>query len=462
MKRQRSVEKFQDEDAAFLELKILKKKSKKDFNSKNGQVNNKKQEKKELKKQPSKKNISKPNLRSMSKVNKRSKSSADIKHKKLELEGKNKYDPKIEKAESTLSLKFDSLSFKSNLGPLRIRLGLCCLNNLLRAQKDSVFCDRRCTLSTYRSKGKTEAIDRGLKNVQDIEKLILWNKEHFIEVLRISSELFPHYSNIRNIDEKDRYSLSHFEKELKKAGALAKKLNHRMTFHPGQFNVVGSPHEQVFKSTIEDLKMHADIMDIMGLDEHSIMVVHGGGTYGNKKDTIHRWIQNFKKLPDNVKKRLVLENCEKNFSVIDCLEVSKEIGIPVVFDNHHYECYKLYHPEEKFDDIRIYIKACIETWVKRGIRPKFHISEQSDSKSIIGAHSDYVETFPEYYLEIPEKYNIGVDVMVEAKAKEAAIMYLYKKYKKEFLSHIEKIDDRFLEVDRENKMAKFCPACKIN
>jgi UV DNA damage endonuclease len=338
-------------------------------------------------------------------------------------------------------LKTNILNINSEnnlLGPICIRLGLCCLNNYLRGLKNSVFCSRTIILSTYKSKGKIEAVAKADQNVKDIEKMIRWNKEHYIDCLRLSSEIFPHYSNIKNIEKEDRYTLDFAKKDLELAGNLARKFGHRITMHPGHYNVVGSPNEEVFQKTIIDLGMHADILDMMKMDSNSIMVVHGGGVYGDKKKTIQRWIENFKRMPEKIQKRLVIENCEKNFSIIDCLEVNKELGIPVVFDNHHFLCYKQMHPDEEFQDIRYYIKLAIDTWIKKGLRPKFHISEQAPDKQV-GAHSDYIKNFPDYYLEIPKKYGIGIDIMVEAKAKEAAVFDLYQKYPKNFIGH-HKID----------------------
>ena len=68
----------------------------------------------------------------------------------------------------------------------------------------------------------------------------------------------------------------------------------------------------------------------------------------------------------------------------------------------------------------------LETWKKKGIKPKFHVSEQGSGK--IGHHSDYIDILPNYLLEIPEKYGVNIDIMIEAKMKELAIFKLYKKY----------------------------------
>lgn len=367
-------------------------------------------------------------------------------------------------ADAAVLASIKELSTKSTiLGPARVRLGLCCINNLLKNQKEAIFCSRTLTVASYKEKGSVLAKERALKNVLDIPKLIKWNYDHHIEVFRLSSEIFPQYTNYKHIEEKDRYTLEFAYEALIAAGKLAKDLNMRLTFHPGQFNVVGTPRPEVFEATVRELKMHADIFDLMGMDGNSILVVHGGGVYGDKDATIKRWIDNFKLLPENVQRRLVLENDEKNFSVTDCLAVNKEIGIPVVFDNHHFNCYKLLHPQEKFKKIDSYIGPVLETWLKRGLRPKFHLSEQK-VETRTGAHSDYIKKFPEYYLNIPEKFGIGVDVMVEAKAKEAAILDLYKQHKNNFLGHLdsEKVPDDMLNFNKEDQAATICSRCKFD
>ena len=47
--------------------------------------------------------------------------------------------------------------------------------------------------------------------------------------------------------------------------------------------------------------------------------------FQDKKKTKERWCKQYNTLPENVKNRLVLENCENNFSIEDCLEVSEII-----------------------------------------------------------------------------------------------------------------------------------------
>ena len=68
----------------------------------------------------------------------------------------------------------------------------------------------------------------------------------------------------------------------------------------------------------------------------------------------------------------------------------------------------------------------LKTWKRRGIKPKFHVSEQGIGR--LGHHSKYIKVLPQYLLDIPKKYGVKIDIMIEAKEKELAIFDLYKKY----------------------------------
>jgi len=308
-----------------------------------------------------------------------------------------------------------------------VQLGLCCLNETLRAQKPTVFASRSIILRTLHEQGVDFLKEKILRNLQDLLIMMEWNEQNGIKVFRLSSGLFPHKSNARAQD----YSLNFAKRQLEIIGETAKKYNQRLTFHPGQYNVIGSPHEKVVESTTRDLLYHAEVLDAMNLPPDSVMVIHGGGTYGDKEATISRWCNNYLKMPDPIRRRLVLENCEKSFSIEDCLEISRRVNIPVVFDTHHYTCYNILHPDtEDFKNTikpaNEYIGEILHTWERRGIKPKFHVSEQGTGRC--GHHSDYIEDIPEYLLEIPEKYGVNIDIMIEAKKKELAIFRIYKKY----------------------------------
>jgi UV DNA damage endonuclease len=252
--------------------------------------------------------------------------------------------------------------------------------------------------------------------------MIEWNEKNGIRVFRLSSEMFLHKTNPKVEDYGYEFAIPH----LKVIAELIKKYNHRVTFHPGQFNVLGTPHKRTLEMTIKDLDYHATVLDILETGKDSVMVIHGGGVYGEKEKTIDRWCENYENLPDKIKKRLVLENCEKCYSIKDCLKIHEKCGVPIVFDTHHFDCYIQLHPDEEFEEPEYYIPLILETWRKKGIKPKFHVSEQGYGK--VGKHSDFIDILPDYLLEIPKKYGDKVDVMIEAKMKELSVHDLYEKY----------------------------------
>ena len=90
------------------------------------------------------------------------------------------------------------------------------------------------------------------------------------------------------------------------------------------------------------------------------------------------------------------------------------VGVPVVFDTHHFECYKLLHPNETFEEMSFYIPDILKSWGT--IKTKFHISEQGSGK--IGHHSDFIENIPQCMPDIPKDYNVNIDIMIEAKKKK--------------------------------------------
>jgi UV DNA damage endonuclease len=299
--------------------------------------------------------------------------------------------------------------------PQPIQLGLCCMNTSIKTSCSSTV--------------RLESIKQA--NCQALLVHLEWNAKHGIRVFRISSDMFPHKSN----PEAPAYTFDFAHDLLVAAGRYARATGQRLTFHPGQYNVVGTPKEDIFHKTVLDLDWHAEVLDIMGCPPDSVMVVHAGGIYNDKEATKRRWITNYYRLPERVQRRLVLENCEKAFSIVDCLDVScgwttasgekiPGCGVPVVLDIHHFDCYQKSHTE-KFNDIDYYIPAVLETWAKKHIKPKMHISEQDPAKQL-GAHSDLISHIPNCLLDIPAKYGVSIDIMIEAKLKEQAIEKLWK------------------------------------
>ena len=310
-----------------------------------------------------------------------------------------------------------------------VQLGLCCQTIGLRYDKKEVTGSRSIALKTIEKKGLREAITRAKKNIEDLGVMMKWIRERGIKVFRLPSDMIPHGSNLVLIEKygdmgKNYLKLTPFIEDLKKLGEIGRSLGLRLTFHPGQYNQLGSVDKGVIKRTAVELLMHCRILEIMGVDRNGVVVLHGGGTYGDIKETSKRIIERIKWFPDIIRKRLVLENDEKCYSPDDLLPICLDSGCPLVFDIHHYHCYEKNHPGVQ-RSIQEMLPDIVETWKKRDIRIKFHISEQNLEKRL-GAHSFFVETIPGCLWDLAEKEDY--DLMIEAKGKELSIGRLYQKY----------------------------------
>jgi UV DNA damage endonuclease len=305
-----------------------------------------------------------------------------------------------------------------------LRLGYCCINTSLRNGKIPVFCSRTCRLETLKSKGVEYSYYLAKQNLDDLEKIFHWNYEHNIMLFRMSSDMFPFSSHP---DYSSYYNFEQFAERLRALGDLAKRYGQRITFHPGQFNQLTSVHENVVVKSIIEIDIHARILDMMGIGDDGVIVIHGGSKQGGKDAALDRFRTNFRRLSESSQRRLVLENCEMAYTIDDLLPVSSELGVPVVVDYHHYNLHKT-------DACLVKLTQQVLTvWKIRGITPLFHISESrcgvlpTDSITARRAHSDYIENLPEPLLKLLENERIDVDV--EAKMKELAVFQLVEKYK---------------------------------
>ena len=292
------------------------------------------------------------------------------------------------------------------------RLGYACLNSELRDRVPSVFCSRTCRIATIEKEGTGILKELARRNVADLKEMLVWNAAHNIHFMRMSSGLFPFASH-----PKYGYPLDFCKNELEEVGQLAKKLNQRLTLHPGQTNNLGSPHESVVAATKRDLSYHASILNLMQLNQDSVMIIHGGGVYGDKNATLLRFAEQFRTLDQDVRDRLVIENDEICYSAEDLLGLSEEFFLPIVFDWHHHNLNPGTIPET------VLLQRIAAVWKKRGIRQKMHYSESRPGATSLmekRAHSDFVQSVP--------FCGSDIDVTVEAKAKEKAVLKLYEKY----------------------------------
>jgi UV DNA damage endonuclease len=297
-----------------------------------------------------------------------------------------------------------------------MNLGYACINMSLGK---NVTTNRSMVKRTFEAKGLDYVSELALANSKDVLKILVWNKNNNIKFFRLSSAMVPWGDGLDLTTLKDYDEIS---TALRRAGDYAKANDIRINSHPGPFNVLPSPNESVIQKTFADLELHGKVFDMMGLSKtpYNNINIHCNGVYGDKQSAMDRLITNFKRLSPSVRKRLTLENDDKAsmYSVKDLMYIHKHTGIPIVFDYHHHQFCTGGLTEEEA------LKLAATTWPK-DIKQEVHYSEskalhENNPKEKPQAHSLYINS-------LPNTYGLDLDVMVEAKGKELAILPFIKK-----------------------------------
>ena len=297
-----------------------------------------------------------------------------------------------------------------------IRLGY--VGNPITFGKDT-YC-KTMTLTTYR-KLKDKAyfkLDQIIRNNLDmLLKVLKYNVQNNIKFYRMSQNIVP----LATIIDDDFDYINPYLDKWQRIGNYIKKHNLRVDMHPDQFCVLNSINDQVIKNSIKELSYHVKIYQAMGLD--SKLVLHVGGATLGKIDAKKRFIITFLSLPDELKSSIILENDDKIFTLEDTLSLCEKLHIPFVLDYLHYLCN---NTKEKLDN---YWERICKTWEGTGLNPKIHFS-CSKSKREKRSHSDYIKysDFKKFLNKIV-KFNCDIDIMLECKSKDEALLRLERQLK---------------------------------
>ena len=258
--------------------------------------------------------------------------------------------------------------------------------------------------------------------------------KHAIGMYRMSSELAP-YATHPDMPQ-FHGMVAESDAELRAIGAKARALDIRLSFHPSQYVVLNSPDAELVRRSVWDLSSQAEMLDRMELGPEAVMVIHVGGTYGDRAAGNARWAETWASLPEPVRRRLVLEHDDLRYSAADVLWIHARTGVRLIFDHQHFWCF---NPEKLA--MRPTLEAMLRTW-PAGVRPKIHFSsprtemrevKRRDKKTkkprtvrvapVWTGHADYVHPF-EFMTFMREAGTLDFDVMLEAKMKELALIRL--------------------------------------
>ena len=259
-------------------------------------------------------------------------------------------------------------------------------------------------------------------------------RKHDIRMYRMSSDLAPYHTHpdmpqFHGMVEEGRDDLAH-------VGRIARAQGLRLSFHPSQFIVLNSGNETLTQKSIADLESQATMLDYMELGPEAIMVVHVGGSYGDRKAGCDNWVKTWPRLSERVQRRLVLENDDIRFSAADVLSIHERTGVKCVWDYQHHWCFN----PEGLDMIET-LERFLKTW-PTGVRPKMHFScactemreiKRKNRKTglletvlqppIWTGHADFNNPF-ESIPFLRSIQHLDTDVMLESKAKDLSLLRL--------------------------------------
>ena len=299
---------------------------------------------------------------------------------------------------------------------MKVRLGYVAISKCLDCTSSSLF-----TYTEFLKNNDYVKLDLVIKsNLDALEKIIDYNIKNNIHFYRLSSRIIP-------LATKDDVSFDYIDKYREYYDRIGKKINDnkmRVDFHPDQFTVLNSVKSDVIDSSIKNLEYHYKLLDALGI-KNKVLVIHVGSSVFGKDNSLKRFINIFNKLPEYLKECIVIENDDKVFNICDVMYLSNVLNVRVVFDYHHYVCNC---SDVNYEDI-------FSKWDV----PKIHFSSPR-SKKEFRSHSDYINS-DEFinFIEMIKKYNIDIDIMIEAKEKDDALFRLVRELK--YKTNYKFIDD---------------------
>lgn len=298
-----------------------------------------------------------------------------------------------------------------------MRRGICCivlsLQDMDEPKKFKTMTYKKFS-SMERKEGLQELGNRILNNMQVTGEAIKFCYQNNY-TYRLSSDLFPLITY-----DKAKIRLEDLPNYKQVSDAILDIRDYlqdhpvRLSSHPSEFNVLATENKDALNRTINELNFTGWFLTQLGcpLDYNSPINIHINNSRGNFDDIAKRFVDNLGSLTVDARKRLVVENDDKN----KCWSVRKLTRhfyplslIPLTFDYLHHKC----HPDDIIE--KDAFSLCRDTW--QGFRPLFHYSESREGKNP-RAHADYVK-------QLPDTYGLNdIDVDFEFKMKDKAFMNL--------------------------------------
>ena len=283
-----------------------------------------------------------------------------------------------------------------------MRIGYPCINRSIGCSPSRTF-----RLASYSDERVRETVKA---NLGCLLKILSYNVDQDLLFFRITSDMVPFASHPVCTVPWRRL----FAGEFQRIGEYAKSHRFRISMHPDQFVLLNAPDTGILERSIADLTYQSQVLDLLGLDDSAKLQIHVGGVYRNKTASMERFIKNYERLDETIKRRLVIENDERLYTISDCLTIHERTGIPVLLDVFHHA---INNNNENTVDI---LGPVCATWKKSDGIPMVDYSTQQPGKRA-GAHAESIDQRDfRSFLRISMPYDF--DIMLEIKDKEKSAL----------------------------------------
>ena len=270
-------------------------------------------------------------------------------------------------------------------------------------------------------------------SLERLRAILDYLERHDIRMYRLPTALAPYASH----PELTQFhgQVEECAEELAEVGAIARARDVRLSSHPGQYTVLNSERSEVRDAAVAEVEVQAALLDAMGVGRDAVVVLHVGGATGGVEAAANRFLAGFELLSERARARLVVENDDRSFGLVDVLSLAERSGLRVVWDVLHHRC----HDPARMSN-RDALAAALATW-EDGTVPKIHYSsprlDVEERRVPVGrrierrlmlpqlrAHADLIDPigFEQFLLDAPASRDF--DVMLEAKAKDLALLRL--------------------------------------
>jgi len=282
------------------------------------------------------------------------------------------------------------------------RYGYACISQLTQ-----LTTNHSCQLKSVTPDKLRSLIEQ---NINDLESILKHNLEHGWLLFRIGSSFIPFGSHpVNTLNWQEEYAES-----LMAIGTFVRTHDMRLMMHPGQYTVLNSPDLLTVQRAIAELQYSANVLDSMNLDQQHKIVIHVGGVYGDKASAATRFIEQVLLLPIAIRRRLTIEHEEHAYNLKDVVAISCQTGLPVVYDNLHFDANPTVEPLEEL------LPEVFAGWKAEDGVSEVHFSSQAVGERR-GTHAEFADPY-EFYKVIEQCSRIGdFDLMLEAKGKDEAL-----------------------------------------